>query len=59
MKFGQTIEDNVRNTFLKSNAENEAGRLVTDLFLLYKKLYIRLVLIYFGRLWLEHTTSKL
>ena len=50
MKFGQTIEDYVRNTFLKSNAENEAGRLVTDLFLLYKKLYIRLVLIYFGRL---------
>ena len=50
MKFGQTIEHNVRNTFLKSHAENEAGRLVTDLFLLYKKLYIRLVLIYFGRL---------
>ena len=59
MKFGQTIEHNVRNTFLKSHAENEAGRLVTDLFLLYEKLYIRLVLIYFARLWLEYTTSKL
>ena len=50
MKFGQTMKHNVRNTFLKSHAENEARRLVTDFFLLYKKLYIRLVLIYFFRL---------
>ena len=28
MKFGQLIEYNMRNIFLKSYAENEAGRLV-------------------------------
>ena len=36
MKFGQLIEYNVRNIFFKKNTENEAGRLVTDLFLFLK-----------------------
>ena len=32
MKFGQLLEYNMRNTFLKYHAENKAGRLVPDLF---------------------------
>ena len=37
MKFGQLIVDNVRNILLKNHAKNEAGRLVPDLFLTFKK----------------------
>ena len=37
MKFGQSIDYNKRNIFLQSYAENEAGRLVPDLFLFFKK----------------------
>ena len=37
MKFGQLIEYSVRNIFLQNHAENEAGRLVPDLFLFFKK----------------------
>ena len=36
MKFGQLIEYNQINTYLKNYAENEAGRLVPDLFLFFK-----------------------
>ena len=36
MKFGQLIEYK-RNIFFKIHAENEAGRLVPDLFLFLKK----------------------
>ena len=36
MKFGQLIEYNKRKIFFKNYAENEAGRLVPDLFLLFK-----------------------
>ena len=37
MKFGLLIEHNKRNTFLQNCAEHEAGRLVPDLFLFFKK----------------------
>ena len=37
MKFGQLIEYNNRNTFLKTHAQNEAGRVVLDLFLFFRK----------------------
>ena len=37
MKFGQLIEYNKRNFSFKNYAENEAGRLVPDLFLFLKK----------------------
>ena len=37
MKFGQLIEYNKGNNFLQNHAENEAERLVPDLFLLFKK----------------------
>ena len=37
MKFGQVIEYNKRNIVLKNPVENEAGRLVPDLFLFFKK----------------------
>ena len=36
MKFGQLIEYNKRNIFFKNYAENEAGRLDSDLFLFFK-----------------------
>ena len=36
MQFGQFIEYNFRNIFFKYHAENEAGRLVPDLFLFFK-----------------------
>ena len=32
MKFGQLIKYNKRNILLQNHAENEAGRLVPDLF---------------------------
>ena len=34
--MGQLIEFNKRNIFSKNHAENEAGRLVGDLFLFFK-----------------------
>ena len=37
MKFGQLIEYSKGNIFFKNHAENEAGRLVPDLFLFFKK----------------------
>ena len=37
MKFDQLIEYNKRNIFLKNHAENEAGRLIPDLFFFLKK----------------------
>ena len=37
LKFGQVIEYNKMNIFLQNHAENEAGRLVPDLFLFFKK----------------------
>ena len=37
MKFGQLIEYNKRNKFLKNYTENEAGRLAPDLFFFLKK----------------------
>ena len=37
LKFGQVVQDNKRNIFLQKSVENEAGRLVPDLFLFVKK----------------------
>ena len=37
MKFGQLTEYNTRNFSKQNHAENEAGRLVPDLFLFFKK----------------------
>ena len=37
MKFGQLIEYNKRNTFLKNYAENEVGRVAPDLSLIFEK----------------------
>ena len=37
MKIGQVIEHNKQNIFFKNYSENEAGRLVPDLFLFFKK----------------------
>ena len=37
MKFGQLIEHNKRNILFKNYSENEAGRLVQDLFLFFEK----------------------
>ena len=37
MKFVQVIEYNHRNIFLQSNAENEARKLVPDIFLFFEK----------------------
>ena len=37
MKFGQLIECDKKKFFFQSHAENEAGRLVLDLFLFFKK----------------------
>ena len=39
MKFGQVIEYN--NIFFKNHAENEAGRLVLDLFMFFKWFHMR------------------
>ena len=41
MKFGQLINCSIKNIFLQTCAENETRRLVPDLFLLFKRLYIR------------------
>ena len=37
MKFGHLIENNKRNFFFDNHAENEAGRLVPDFFLFFKR----------------------
>ena len=37
MKFGQLIRYKVRDIFFKNHAEIEAGRLVLDLFFVFKK----------------------
>ena len=37
MEFGQLIEYIVKRTFLQNHEENEAGILVSDLFLYFKK----------------------
>ena len=37
MKLGQLLEYNKKNIFFKNYAKNEAGRLVPDLFLFFKK----------------------
>ena len=37
MIFGQSIEYNKRKFFLKNHAQSEAERLVSDLFLFFKK----------------------
>ena len=37
LKFGQLIEHPKRNIFLQKYAENEAGKLVPDSFLIFKK----------------------
>ena len=39
-KSGQLIEYNVSNNFLKNYAENEAERLVPDLFFAFKKAFV-------------------
>ena len=38
MKFGQLIEYNKSNIFVKNHAENEPGRLFPELFCVLKKL---------------------
>ena len=42
MKFGQLIENNVRNIFFKNHAENKTGRLVPDRFLFFKKVLYKI-----------------
>ena len=37
MKFGQLVEYNQRNIFIQKYAQNETGRLVPDLFLVFQK----------------------
>ena len=37
MKFGQLVEYSQRNIFIQKYAQNEAGRLVSDLFLVFQK----------------------
>ena len=41
-KFGQFIEYNVTKFFFKNYAENEVGRLVPDIFLLFQKTLYKL-----------------
>ena len=41
MKFGQLMKYNKKYIFLKEHAENEADRLVSDLFCFLKKLYMK------------------
>ena len=46
MKLGQVIEDNnINKFFFKSHAKNELGKLVTDLFLFFKKALYELSLV--------------
>ena len=39
MRFGQLIEYNKRNLFFLNHVENEAERLVPDLFLFFKRAF--------------------
>ena len=39
IKFGRLREHNMRNVFLKTSAENEAGILVLDIFLFFNKAF--------------------
>ena len=41
VEFDQLIEYNIRNISLQKSEETEAGRLVLDVFLLFKKRYMR------------------
>ena len=41
MKFGQLIDYNARNVFFVKHAENEAGRVVPDLSLFFKKAFAK------------------
>ena len=41
MKFGHLIEIIRKILFFKNHAENEAGRLVPDIFLFFEKLSMR------------------
>ena len=51
MKFGQLIEYNMGNVFFfKNHAENEAGRLVPNLFMFLRKLYMPLLLDVLGNM---------
>ena len=65
MKFSQLIEYNIKTFFLKNHAENEAGRLVPDIFFFYKfymmkkQVVCTLVSICFGYLQLGYTIKKL
>ena len=43
MKFGQVIEYNRIQFFFKNHAENEARRLVSDLFLFFKKVLYEVI----------------
>ena len=65
MKFGLVIEYNNRKIFFKNHAENEAGRLVPNLFLFFKKaLYevktsgLLLSFIIFRLSWTLHTIKN-
>ena len=40
MKFDQLIKYNKINFFIKNHAENEAGRLVVDFFVFFKKVFV-------------------
>ena len=42
MKFGQIMKYSMRNISLINHVKNDVGRLVPDLLLLFKKVYIRL-----------------
>ena len=51
MKFGQLIEYNMGNVFFfKNHAENEAGRLVPNLIMFLRKLYMPLLLEVLGNM---------
>ena len=43
MKFGQVKEYNKINIFLQKSCENEAGRLVPDLVLFFKKVLFEVI----------------
>ena len=59
-KLGQLIEYNNRNIFLQTFTEDEAGGLVPDLFLFFKKEAVcSLVSIYFDSLNLVYNQNKL
>ena len=59
MKFDQLIESNVKRIFEKSNAENKAGKLVRDVFLLSGKILHEVIAngphLSFSIIWLSST----